>query len=688
VLAELKRLDDALASYEQALAVRPDYPEALHNRAVALSEAARFDEALASHDRAVQLDPDNVVFRCIRASLLLLRGRFADGWREYEWRKKLTDRSEGTLSAPEWRGEDIRGKRLLLYSVPHFGDTIQFIRFARSATELGAKVIVAAPARLAALLRSSACDATIEGFGARLPDFDLRLPLVSMPFVLGFSPETSPAEVPYLSAEPARIEKWASRLPADGFKVGVAWQCCTKASADKERAIPLKAFAPLSRVPGLRLISLQKEEGLEQLANLPAGMTVTTLGDDFDAGPDAFLDTAAIMMSLDLVVTCDTAVAHLAGALGHPVWIVLKKVPDWRWLLDREDSPWYPTVRLFRQRIAGDWDAVFARVATELHRLVREKGEPSSPETQSNAAENAPHPAKTGLHEDSSAKLPVTVLKECRHGSMLFLRRDKYIGRSLDEYGEFSEFEASIFAQVLKPGDFVAEVGANIGALTVPIAKIVGEKGQVLAFEPQRVIFQLLCANVALNGLLNVRTYHAAAGREDGTITVPSLDYTAEANFGGLSLGASDAGETVQVLKLDSLSVPSLHLLKIDVEGMEADVLLGAQQTIAKYRPILYVENDRRAKSRQLIELLDSYGYRMWWHLPMLFNPNNYANNEANVFGGTLSVNLLCFPKEKPTKVIGLREVTGPCDWFDPQPASEKTVEAPLVAGQCKGTKS
>jgi FkbM family methyltransferase len=268
---------------------------------------------------------------------------------------------------------------------------------------------------------------------------------------------------------------------------------------------------------------------------------------------------------------------------------------------------------------------------------------------------------------------------------MLFLKGDRYIGRSLDAYGEFSELEVKIFSQFLKPGDVVAEVGANIGAHTVPIAKLVGQRGQVLAFEPQRVIFQILCANLALNGLLNVRTYHAAVGHEAGTITVPRIDYTVEANFGGISLIQHPAGELVQVLKMDSLNLPALSLLKVDVEGMEAEVLSGAQQTIAKYRPILYVENDRRAQSEQLIELLDTFGYRMWWHLPRLFNPKNFAKNQANLFGDIFSSNLLCFPKEVSAQLTGLREVTGPADWWAdwwqaPSPPETKVEkEAPTI---------
>jgi FkbM family methyltransferase len=246
---------------------------------------------------------------------------------------------------------------------------------------------------------------------------------------------------------------------------------------------------------------------------------------------------------------------------------------------------------------------------------------------------------------------------------MLFLKHDRYIGRSLDVYGEFSELEAAIFPQLVEAGHVVVEVGANIGSHTVHLARLVGSSGRVLAFEPQRVIHQLLCANIALNELFQVHTFHAAVGREAGQIHVPPIDYGAEYNFGGVSVGGS-AGEAVPLYRLDDLPLPALRMLKVDVEGMEIDVLSGARQTIAKFRPVLYVENDRRAHSEELITLIAELGYEMWWHLPTLFNPDNFAGLSRNIFGKTVSVNLLCLAKEAKSDISGLRKVEGPKDWW------------------------
>jgi len=269
---------------------------------------------------------------------------------------------------------------------------------------------------------------------------------------------------------------------------------------------------------------------------------------------------------------------------------------------------------------------------------------------------------------------PAITIKDCRHGKMLFLTHDRYIGRSLDLYGEFSEMEAQLFGQIVGSDDIVVEVGANIGAHTVHLAKLVGEKGAVFAFEPQRVIFQILCANVAINELFNVHTYHAAVGRHFGSLNVPIIDYSVENNFGGISLDQVMTGEDVVMTTLDSLELPSLRLLKVDVEGMEIEVLEGARQLIAKHRPILYVENDRKEKSKHLIRLVHELGYNIWWHLPPIYNEKNYFNNNENIFQKIISVNILCLPKESRIAMKGFRSVTGPDDWWQKaQPTSPVT---------------
>ena len=258
-------------------------------------------------------------------------------------------------------------------------------------------------------------------------------------------------------------------------------------------------------------------------------------------------------------------------------------------------------------------------------------------------------------------------VKQCRHGAMLYLLTDQYVGQSLDRYGEFSEGEVDLFRQVVRPGATVVEIGANLGTHTVFLATAVGPGGTLHAFEPQRVIFQILCANVAMNALSNVYAYHAAVGRQPGTIIVPRLDYAAGNNFGGLSLENCHEGERVPLMTVDSLGLSRCDFIKIDVEGMEGEVIAGATQTIRQFRPLLYVENDREEKSAALIQQILDLGYRLYWHLPPLFNPQNYFGVAENVFGRILSINMLAVHASIPQNLTGFRQITSPQDnWRNP----------------------
>jgi FkbM family methyltransferase len=248
-------------------------------------------------------------------------------------------------------------------------------------------------------------------------------------------------------------------------------------------------------------------------------------------------------------------------------------------------------------------------------------------------------------------------LKSCRHGQMLYNIHDMYIGRSLDLYGEYSEAEVELFRQVVQPGDVVVEVGANFGAHTVFLAQQVGVGGMVLAFEPQRIVFQSLCANLALNNLPNVFALQQAAGAESGSIKVPTLDYRRENNFGGLALGAFDAGEDVPVVTIDSFNLQRCNFIKVDVEGMETDVLRGAARTIERFKPILYVENDKRDKAEELVRYIDSIGYNMYWHLPYYFSHGNFFGNTNNVFPNTISINMICVHKSIPQDMNNFEQV-------------------------------
>lgn len=253
-------------------------------------------------------------------------------------------------------------------------------------------------------------------------------------------------------------------------------------------------------------------------------------------------------------------------------------------------------------------------------------------------------------------------LRMTRLGPMLYNRNDRYVGASIRKYGEFSAGEANLFRQLVQPGMTVVEVGANIGAHTVLLSQLVGASGTVFAYEPQRIPFQTLCANLALNQCANVVARQAAVGDAPGVARVPALAPDQPNSFGSLTLRNSTAGEAVQSLTIDGENLTACHIMKIDVEGMEPDVLAGASRTIERHKPLLYLENDREDQSAALIADILARGYRAWWHTPRLFDANNFAGDKENIFGRTISVNLLCIHSSQGATVSNMHEVLGPKD--------------------------
>lgn len=365
-LSALKRHDDAVASYDRALTSEPDHVDALFNRGNELRDLRRHDEAVASYDRALDIRPDDAAIHMSRALLWLLMGDFERGWPEHEWRWKYAGLSLPQFEKPQWSGEPLNGRTILLRWEQGLGDTIQFVRYARLLQRQGARVIVSCQAPLVRLLQRCEGIDVLVAHGEPLPDFDVWTPLLSMHGLLPTDPESTPGECGYLTADPALVKRWKTRLAEfPGFRIAIAWQGNPGHQGDRQRSIPLEFFGQLAQVPGVRLISLQTGPGSEQLAEMTSSFEVIHFADlDTTNGP--FMDTAAIMCNVDLTVSCDSSVMHLAGALGTPVWMAQTFSADWRWLLDRDDSPWYPSLRLFGQRSPGDWDELFQRMALTL----------------------------------------------------------------------------------------------------------------------------------------------------------------------------------------------------------------------------------------------------------------------------------------------------------------------------------
>ncbi|MGD9720319.1 MAG: tetratricopeptide repeat protein [Pirellulales bacterium] len=367
------RTDEAIEHFRRALEHDPRHERAHYCLGGALHMLGRDDEALASYDRAIAINPENAEAHYYRSFVSLSRGDLAQGWRDYEWRLRCKEFKIRRFDAPVWDGSPLAGRTLLILAEQGLGDTLHFIRYLQTLSDAGGKVMVEVPPALAPLLRASGVTGVIPG-GTSLPQFDVYAPLMSLPGILGTTLETMPRKVPYLAADPRLLKHWRARLqPIEGAKVGIVWQGNPAYMFDHFRSIPLAEFAPLAEVAGVNLISLQKGTGSEQLAGIAGRFPVIDLGSGFDAEGGAFMDTAAVMCNLDLVVSSDTAAAHLAGGLGVPVWLALATNCEWRWMHDRDDCPWYPSMRLFRQSRAGDWSGVFARMRDELTQRIRQR---------------------------------------------------------------------------------------------------------------------------------------------------------------------------------------------------------------------------------------------------------------------------------------------------------------------------
>lgn len=365
-LRALGRFDEALAGYEAALALRPDDAEILNNRASALFNLGRDAEAIAAFEAALARAPQFGQARYNMALALLRQGDFAAGWPAYEarWDTPVFVPQRRGFNVPLWLGQQpIAGRTILLHAEQGFGDTIQFIRYLPQVAALGARVTVEVPAELIELVSGFACDAAVIARGTALPAFDLHCPLMSLPLAFGTRPDTIPVPIPYLSAPAAKAESWRERLGSvSAPRIGLVWAGRRTHDNDAQRSLTLPALDPLFATKDRSFVSLQKELNAADAAALAARPQIVALGNEFAS----FADTAAAIAALDLVITIDTSVAHLAGAMGKPVWILLPHAPDYRWLNDRIDSPWYPSARLFRQMKPRDWPSAIEAVASAL----------------------------------------------------------------------------------------------------------------------------------------------------------------------------------------------------------------------------------------------------------------------------------------------------------------------------------
>ncbi|TWH47593.1 tetratricopeptide repeat protein [Sporomusa sp. KB1] len=371
-LLMLQRPSEAVAVLQQAIALKPDFAGAYNNLGNALQAQGKAADAIAAYNRASALNPADPDVYNNRAQAILLSGNLARGFAEYEWRTKLNwlrHFYEWFEDKPRWQGENFAGKRLLVYDEQGCGDAIQFSRYLPLVKARGGIVQFSTKQPLLRLFaKFIGIDELVEHNEAAIvrTESDLTVPLMSLPHIFGTTLPTIPANIPYLAADQNCVAAWSAKMnsPAANLRVGLVWAGNPANISGQIRTCGLQAMSPLACIPGVTFYSLQKGEAGQEAHTPPSGMRLIDLTDAIDD----FADSAALIMNLDLVISVDTAVAHLAGALGKPVWTLLPAAGEWRWLLDRSDTPWYPTMRLFRQRAPGDWGGVMTTVTQELRK--------------------------------------------------------------------------------------------------------------------------------------------------------------------------------------------------------------------------------------------------------------------------------------------------------------------------------
>ncbi len=363
-------IEQADACFQKAIALKPDYLNAYKNRGTLHVWTGNLEAGLRYYQQALEINDQDAELHRNLGVLFLLQGDFQRGWQEYRWRWKVGDLHRPFPQVPVWQGQDLRGGSIVLTAEQGLGDTLHFVRFAHQVAELGAaRVIVSCQPALLAILQASKIPNVVPNNLPLTEPVHYQCSLLDVADVLSVNETRIPAPNSYLTASSSLHAFWASRLPERrSLRVGLNWQGNPDHQADVFRSIPLRHFEPLADIDGVDLISLQAGHGVQQVRQWAGASSLMTLA-NVDQSGGAFMDTAAIIRSLDLVVTSDTAIAHLSAALGVPTWIVLGFVPDWRWLLHRADSPWYPSVRLFRQASMGDWQGVFQHVRRALEEL-------------------------------------------------------------------------------------------------------------------------------------------------------------------------------------------------------------------------------------------------------------------------------------------------------------------------------
>jgi tetratricopeptide (TPR) repeat protein len=643
-MANQERYAESLNELEHAAnleAAQGVAPTSMIDTGFALVSTGEYSEALDVFRKNLPELPDPRAHGYY-AFLLLNQGYLREGWTQYEfrWMQEPYLSKRPDCPQPQWAGQNLAGKTVLVLAEQGVGDIVNFARFAVPLKAMGARVLLQARPELLQLARGF--DGVDVAFAPPTPPppFDYHIALMSLPRVLGIDLTTIPADVPYVRVAADKTRAWLSRIDGDGLKVGLAWAGNPQYPRDKFRSIAFDRLSGLWDVQGVKYFSLQKPLKEGELEKFPPGTTLANLAPELID----FTDTAAAIAGLDLVICVDTAVAHLAGAMGKPVWLMLPQIGDFRWLEEREDSPWYPTMRIFRQRVLGEWDEVVLRVKAALHDVVRMgsltcvAAVQPPPSNQGDLAASA----ETSLLERTIAADPKNIARvaETRYGILQYLPELEHSAQSIAWYGEYLQPQLELIARLISPGAHVVEAGSGIGEHAIALAKMVGAQGHLLAYETRPVVQRILRQNIEVNRIAGIVTLM----RRDLGGPQAGSDVNGQAISDDAPAPAANDPEGADTV--DALLLARLELLKIRSEANAGAILDGATETLWRLRPVIFASVGDALAVQKLAEKVRAFGYRCWRVETPFFNSDNYHRREADIFDGEGEMALLAMPEE------------------------------------------
>ncbi len=616
VCERLDRFDEALAHYDTAIRELPEdgRGDAAVGRAMVLTHSGRTNEGVQA---LVQELPDCPAWsgHAEVGPALLSLGEFRHGWlqAEHRWWVPPLSALRAEFHLPHWMGQSLEGRTILVRAEQGIGDLLQFGRYLHELKSRGARVLFLPARGLAAIAgRIPGVDHVVEEY-EELESVDFYANLMSLPLAFGTTMETIPARIPYLSADPERVERWRSRLATTKrVRVGLTWAGAPAHRRDRQRSLDLEQLAPLLEIPDVAFFSLQKGTALTQAERVPDRVDWSSLGPESDDLDDA----AAILSQLDLLVGVDTALIHLAGAMGRPAWALIYEPADYRWLTNRRDSPWYPSLRLFRQPNPGEWGPVIREVAEALRDWVGgnagllRNDEPRTPTPR------LPEACRHRLTELSRAC-------ESRSGFLQYFASDPWLGRSIEYYGEWIQPVLDRELRSLANGATVLEVGSGFGCHTLQLARAIGPEGIVIAHEPHPAWRRVLGQNVAAHGCVNV------------TVLDPRIGAPPQDRANRFAIG------------VDALRFAKLALLKVNAGIDAGEILDSAQATLWRCRPVVSVSTV--SGPDRLVEYaarLGSYGYRVWRTKCPLYRRENFNRRDDDVFDGRAAEAMFAIPEE------------------------------------------